>query len=93
MNERIMKDKIIKNKTIKVKKDKVVKTRIMESRQDQKKRFLENYLQRLYPGQNGHKLYLQQQKKKKQRNLNIKIMKVIPKRYIRKLMKISISLM
>ena len=63
-----MKDRIIKNKIIKdkVKKDKVVKTRIMESSQDQKKRFLENYLQRLYPGQNVHKLYLQHQKKKKQ---------------------------
>ena len=68
INKRIMKDRIIKNKIVKgkVRKDKVMRTRIMESRQDQKKRFLENYLQRLYPGQNANKLYLQHQKKKRQ---------------------------
>lgn len=55
---RFMKDKNMKNK--------IVKNRIMKNRKDQKKRFLENYLRRLYPGQDVQKLLSQYQKKKKQ---------------------------
>lgn len=43
-----------------------MKNEIMISRQNQKKKFSENYLQRLYPGQDAHKLFIQHQKKKKQ---------------------------
>lgn len=68
MRDRIIKKSIIKDriKKDKITKDKIVKNRIIESRKNQKNRFLENYLRRLYPGQNVHELFSQFQRKKKQ---------------------------
>ena len=75
MKEKKMKDKIAEDKSLK--EDKFLKNEIINNiffhnRQNRRKKFLENYLQRLYPGQNVHELYIQHQKRK-QKSVHLKL--------------------
>ena len=72
MKEKKMKDKIAEDKSLK--EDKFLKNEIINNiffhnRQNRRKKFLENYLQRLYPGQNVHELYMQHQKRKQKTSM------------------------
>lgn len=72
MKEKKMKDKIAEDKSLK--EDKFLKNEIINNiffhgRQNRRKKFLENYLQRLYPGQNVHELYIQHQKRKQKSSM------------------------